>query len=112
MQGIQIAYDLAHGIHSTFGNLFYTEETGCLTLFELSLNHRIPPAAVDLVAVKNAVFSNFPEYVIHHNRREQAGLNDGAGLFLQMLGADVELAGQEENLLNVTPTDRTNYLKI
>ena len=39
------AYDLAHGIHSTFGNLFFTEGAGRLALFELSLIHKIPAEA-------------------------------------------------------------------
>lgn len=110
--GQQTEYDLAQGIHNTFGNLFFTEETGCLALFELSLTHEIDAEVVDLTAVKNAVFQFFPEYAIHHNRREVAGLNDSMGMLLQLAGAEVAPSGREENLVTWTPTVGTDYLAV
>lgn len=95
-----------------YGDLFFSEETGCLALFELSQTHALPGEAVNLTAVKNAVFQNFPEYAVHHNRREAAGLNDSAGMLLQLAGAEVVPSGQEENLLTWTPSVGTDYLVV
>lgn len=110
--GAQTQYDRCAGIHNTFGNLYFSEKTGCLALFELSLLYELSPETVDVEAVKNAVFQNYPEYVIHHNRREQAGLNDSTAMIQNLLGAGLLPAGREEHLLSVLPSAGTNYLKI
>ena len=44
------------------------------------------------------------------NAHEQAGLNDGAGLFLQSMGVDVELKGSEENTIKLTPDVGVDFL--
>lgn len=110
--GQQMEYDRIHGIHNIFGNLFFTEENACLALFEISLNHNLESNVVSLTATQNAVFQAFPEYVLHHNRREVAGLNDSTGMVLQLAGADIALSGREENLLTWTPSAGTDYLEI
>ena len=110
--GLRTDYDLTHGIHDTFGDLFFSEETACLALFELSLEHALNPAVVDMAAAKNAVFARFPEFVLTHNRREITGLNDVSGMMMQMLGVNRELSGKEKNLLTLAPDAGIDYLKI
>ena len=45
------------------------------------------------------------------NAHEQAGLNDGAGLFLRSMGIEVELNGSVERMITLTPGVGTDYLR-
>lgn len=110
--GHQTEYDQTNGIHNTFGNLFFSEGTACLALFELPLTYQMPKSIVNMAAVQNAVFQNFPEYVVHHNHREALGLNDGNALLLRMCGADIEPTDKRENLLTLDPNAGCDYLNI
>ena len=110
--GKQTEYDLSHDIHNTYGDLFFSEGTACLALFELSLTHQLKSDVVDLAALKNVVFRDFPEYVIHYNRREALGLNDGMGIILDLLEADGDRTERTEHLLSVIPSAGMDYLKI
>ena len=110
--GLKAFPDIAQDIHRTYGYLFFSEETACLALLELSRSYEYPADVINMTAVKNAVFQNFPDYMIQYNQNEISGQNDGIGRFYQMLGMDVELSGKEENLIALTPDVGTEYLII
>lgn len=110
--GLQLFQDMETDIHSTYGYLFFPEETACLALLELSRSYDFPDEIVNMAAVKNAVFQNHPEYMLQYNRNELAGRNDGAGMFFQILGFDVEPTGKNENLIGWTDNAGTDYLKM
>ena len=65
---------------------------------------------VHLPELMNAIWANYPEYAISFNAHEQTGLNDGAGLFLQSMGVDVELKRSEESLIKLTPDAGVDFL--
>ena len=108
--GLQTARDLAAGIDCTFGYLFFEEETGCLPLLELSRSYDYPEDVIHMYAVKNAVFERFPDYMVQYNRNEISGLNDSQGMLCQLVGADMELSGDEKNLIAYSPEAGTEYL--
>lgn len=110
--GQQTEYDQANGIHSTFGDLFFSEKTACLALFELSLTYQFPEGLINMTAAKNAAFQNFPEYAICHNNREALGLNDAPSMILRMCGIDTEPTGKEENLLTVDLDAGCDYFNL
>jgi hypothetical protein len=101
---------MTQGIHHTYGYLFFPEESGCLPLFELSLIHKLP-CTINLAALKNAVFERFADYALRHNSGEVTGQNDHVGKFYQWMGVEVQLSGQEENLISCTLSAGTNYLE-
>jgi hypothetical protein len=107
--GLMTPYDIAQGIHHTYGYLFFPEESGCLPLFELSLIHKLP-CTINLAALKNAVFERFPDYALRHNSGEVTGQNDHTGKFYQWMGVEVQLSGQEENLITWSPSVGMGYL--
>ena len=45
------------------------------------------------------------------NAHEQAGLNDGAGLFLRSMGIEVELNGSTERMIKLAPGAGTDFLQ-
>ncbi len=108
--GLRAFQDIAQDIHRTYGYLFYSEETACLALLELSRSYDFPADIVNMAALKNAVFQNYPDYMIRYNQNEITGRNDGTGMLYQMLGLEVELSGKEENLIALTPDAGTEYL--
>ena len=93
--------------------LFFTEEDGCLALFELLLSH---PALrkserLDKLALMNAIWNFHPDYALTHNSREQQGLNDLLGLILNEVGIECELSGSAENMVALSPEAGTEYVR-
>ena len=58
----------------------------------------------------NAILEYWPEYAVSFNAHEQAGLNDGAGLFLRSLGIEVELSSSVDRMITLTPGAGTDYI--
>ena len=108
--GLKVFSDIMQDIHKTYGYLFFSEETACLALLELSRSYDLPVDVVDMAALKNAVFQRFPDYMIQYNQNEITGRNDNTGMFYQMLGVEAELSGKEENLITLSPDAGTEYL--
>ena len=65
---------------------------------------------IHIPELMNAILTNYPEYAMSFNAHEQAGLNDGAGLFLQSMGVDVELKRSEENMIKLNPDVGVDFL--
>ena len=58
----------------------------------------------------NAILEYWPEYAVSFNAHEQAGLNDGAGLFLRSLGIEVDLSSSVDRMITLTPGAGTDYI--
>ena len=96
----------------TLGYKFFSKKESCVVIFELlqtrpkwrtSGNIRLPE-------LMNAIWTNYPEYAMSFNAHEQAGLNDGVGLFFQSMGVDVELKNSEENMIKLNPDVGVDFL--
>ena len=111
--GNMTAHDLDRGVNESMGYLFFSEIPGCLAIFELWQSYPAEIQASDIInmpAVMNAIWTNYPMYAEAHNSREQQGLNDESGLLFQSLGLDVELKGSIENMIAISPDAGTDYL--
>ena len=93
--------------------LFFTEQDGCLALFELLHGYKAlrENERLDTAALMNAIWQYHPEYAIEHNLREQRGLNDMLGLILNAAGAEVELSGSTKNMLAMSPKIGVEYIR-
>lgn len=100
------------GLDNNLGYLFFSENDGCVVLFELWrwYNEFMASGLIDREAMMNAIYLNHPQYAVQHNRREQEGLNDVGAQFWRWLGYDVEPEGQVENLIRFNPDKGGNYL--
>ena len=93
--------------------LFFTEEDGCLALFDLLPAHRAlaTSARLDKLALMNAIWRYHPEYALAHNLREQQGLNDMLGLILNDAGIKCELSGSPKNMVALSDGGGTKYVR-
>lgn len=93
--------------------LFFTEEDGCLALFELLPAHRAlaTSARLDKLALMNAIWRYHPDYALSHNLREQRGLNDMLGLILNDAGIECELSGSPKNMIVLSAEAGTEYVR-
>lgn len=94
------------------GYLFFAEADSCVPLFELAFwgHDEQPYSGINRAALMNAIYKFHPEYAAQHNMNEQAGLNDGMGLFLQILGNEVELESAPERLISLTEGAGTEFI--
>ena len=101
----QTDYDAERGINRILGYKFFSKKVSCVVIFELLQYHSewLTDGRVYLPALMNAILECRPEYAVTFNAHEQAGLNDGAGLFLRSLGIAVELSGSVERMITLTP---------
>ena len=111
--GIKVANPVGGEAPVEVQYLFFTEEDGCLALFELLLSH---PALceskrLDKLALMNAIWNFHPDYALTHNSREQQGLNDLLGLILNEVGIECELSGSAENMVALSPEAGTEYVR-
>lgn len=109
----QTDYDTEHDINHTLGYKFFSKKQSCVVIFELLQYHPewLSDKRVDLPALMNAICTYYPEYAVSFNAHEQAGLNDGAGLFLQSLGIEVELSSSVERMITMTEGAGTDFLR-
>ena len=93
--------------------LFFSEQDGCLALFELW--HGYPALRscnrLDWRALLNAIWTRHPEYAVLNNIREQRGLNDMFGLALNEAGAEPPLHGSAANMVALSPEADTCYIR-
>ena len=93
--------------------LFFTEQDGCLALFELMNGYKAlrENERLDKLALMNAIWSYHPDYALSHNLREQPGLNDKLGLIMNSVGAEVELSGSAKNMVSISAEAGTKYVR-
>ena len=108
----QLSYDIDHDINQTYGYQFFPKKESCVVIFEL-LQTRPKwrtSGSIRLPELMNAIWTNYPEYAMSFNAHEQAGLNDGAGMFLQSMGVDIDLKSSEENMIKLNPDVGVDFL--
>ena len=101
-------------IWETHRYLLFPERSACLALFELGKKYKeiSKSGLIDVPAMMNAIWQQYPTYAASHNFREQMGWNDAFGLILRKAGLDVTLEVSPENLISITESIGTDYLKL
>ena len=87
------------------GYKFFSKQISCIVIFELLQTQPKwrTNGNIHIPELMNAILTNYPEHAMNFNAHEQAGLNDGVGMFLQSMGVDVELKRSEENMIKLNP---------
>ena len=94
------------------GYLFFEERASCTAIFEL-LKVRPEWLKTGLIRrpeLMNAIWKYAPMYAAAYNAQEQAGLHDGLGILLQMLGGDSEPQGSPEHMISLVPDTGTDFI--
>lgn len=92
--------------------LFFEEETSCTVIFELLMS-RLEWLGTDLIRkaeLMNAIWKYAPAYAMAYNAEEQAGLHDGPGILLQMLGGNREPQGSPEHMIALGTEAGTDFV--
>ena len=93
--------------------LFFSEENGCLALFELLPAHDalLRSPRLDRLALMNAIWLHHPDYALAYNLREQQGLNDILSLILRDVGIECEPRSSVENMVTLFPEAGVGYIR-
>lgn len=94
------------------GYLFFNYEASCTAIFEL-LKVRpewLTTGLIRKVELMNAIWKYAPIYAAAYNAEEQAGLHDGLGILLHMIGADSEPQGSPEQMISLGPDAGTDFI--
>lgn len=104
--------DKAQGIENTHGYLFFPENSMSLALFELVQDYKEMRSSkmIDVPALCNAVWQQYPQYAAVFNREEQEGLHDIFGTIFASLGFPVELNGSVDRIIPLTLDAGTDFL--
>ncbi|MBQ6206231.1 MAG: hypothetical protein IJK52_04030 [Oscillospiraceae bacterium] len=99
----------AQGDAEGFGCLFFPEEAICLAVFELGRTYRAMRECpqIDAAALMNAVYQNFPDYVLKFNLLEQSGGDRP----LRWLLPDTERTLPSADVIILTPEAGTDFLR-
>lgn len=92
--------------------LFFDRKTSCTAIFEL-LKIRSEWLSAGLIRkaeLMNAIWKYAPGYAVAYNAEEQAGLHDGLGCLLQMLGEDREPQGLPERMIALGSEAGTDFI--
>ena len=92
--------------------LFFEKEASCTAIFELL---KVRPEWLETGLIRrpelmNAIWKYAPIYAAAYNAEEQAGLHDGLGILLQMLGEDSEPQGSPEHMISLAPDAGTDFI--
>ena len=99
----------AQGNADGFDCLFFPEEAICLAVFELGRTYRAMRECpqIDAAALMNAVYQNFPDYVLKFNLMEQSG----GDRLLSGLLADTDRISPSKDVIILTAEAGTNFLR-
>ena len=99
----------AQGDADGFGCLFFPDEAICLAVFELGRTYRAMRECpqIDATALMNAVYRNFPDYVLKFNLMEQSG----GDRLLRWLLPDTEQTSPSEDVIILTPEAGTDFFR-
>ena len=61
-------------------------------------------------SLMNAIWKYAPMYAAAYNAQEQAGLHDGLGILLKMMGEDSEPQGSPEHMISLVPDTGTEFI--
>lgn len=109
--GIKLAHEVPDG-GEDLDYLFFDEETSCTAVFELlQVRHEwLETGLIRKQELMNAIWEHAPMYAAAYNADEQAGLHDGLGILLQMLGEDSEPQGSDEHMISLTADVGTDFI--
>ncbi len=108
--GKKLAYGKANDL--ALGYLFFEKGASCTAIFELL---KVRPKWLETGLIRrpelmNAIWRYAPMYAAAYNAEEQAGLHDGLGILLQMLGGDREPQGSTEHMISLAPDVGTDFI--
>lgn len=94
------------------GYLFFEERASCTAIFELL---KVRPEWLETGLIRrpelmNAIWKYAPMYAAAYNAEEQAGLHDGLGILLKMMGGDSEPQGSPEHMISLVPGTGTDFI--
>lgn len=98
--------------HEGLDYLFFDYETSCTAIFEL-LKVRpqwLHSGLIRKTELMNAIWRYAPMYAAAYNAEEQAGLHDGLGILLQMLGEDENPHGSPEYMISLGSDAETDFI--
>ena len=109
----QTEYDREHGITRTLGYLFFPPEVSCVAIFELLQTRPqwVTDGRVDLPALMNAIWENWPEYAVAFNAREQFERGAAFAMWRDAMGIEAKPADPEEYAIKLTPGAGTDFLR-
>lgn len=94
------------------GYLFFDCQSSCTAVFEL-LKVRpewLSTGMIRKTELMNAIWEYASMYAVGYNTEEQAGLHDGLGTLLQMLGEDCEPQGSAEHMISLDSDAGTDFI--
>ena len=99
----------AQGDADGFDCLFFPEVAICLAVFELGRMYRAMRECpqIDAAALMNAVYRNFPDYVLKFNLMEQSG----GDRLLRWLLPDAERTSLSADVIILTPEAGTDFFR-
>ncbi len=108
--GRKLAHNKADDVELDY--LFFEERASCAAIFELL---KVRPEWLETGLIRrpelmNAIWKYAPMYAAAYNAEEQAGLHDGLGILLQMLGEDSEPQGSPEHMISLVPNTGTDFI--
>lgn len=105
-------FDKAHGLDKTMGYLFFQEKTMCLAIFELMrASSKSQWSMINVPALMNVIWRDFPEYAAEYNYCEQAGKHDILGNLLRIYEPHHELKSCLERMVSVSLDAGFDFLR-
>lgn len=94
--------------------LFFDGTASCIAIFELL---KVRPEWLQTGLIRkqelmNAIWTHYPLYAAAFNAQEQAGLHDGLGILLKLLGENSEPQGSTENMISLNPAAGINFINL
>lgn len=108
--GKKLAHSKADDVE--LGYLFFEERASCTAIFELLKvrPHWLKTGLIHRPELMNALWKYAPMYAAAYNAQEQAGLHDGLGILLKMMGGDSEPQGSPEHMISLAPNTGTDFI--
>lgn len=108
--GKKLAHSKADDVE--LGYLFFEERASCTAIFELLKvrPHWLKTGLIHRPELMNALWKYAPMYAAAYNAQEQAGLHDGLGILLKMMGGDSEPQGLPEHMISLVPNTGTEFI--
>lgn len=88
------------------------KKTSCTAIFELLKvrPHWLETGLIHRPELMNALWKYASMYAAAYNAQEQAGLHDGLGILLKMMGGDSEPQGSPEHMISLAPNTGTEFI--
>lgn len=105
-------FDKERGIDESMGCLFFNEDQMCLAIFELI---KASPSAkwdkINIPALMNKIWKDFPEYATGYNLSEQSGQHDILGKILTCFDSSYKPESSSKNIISMTPEAGLDFFR-